>query len=108
MSFLAEETHEWLLAFYVDDELNLLATDTIAKGTIDSVTLDFGLVICRGRAIGAKGFFLVHNHPSGDATPSERDIALTQHLRRTSADLGIPLLDHFIVAGDNMEVVGTW
>ena len=105
---LSKETHEWLLAFYVDNELNLLATETIAKGGLDGVPVDFGAILCRGRALGAKGFLLVHNHPSGDATPSNTDIALTQRLRRTSAEFELPLLDHFVVAGGDMLQVGYW
>lgn len=105
---LSEATHEWLLAFYVDIELNLLATETVAKGGLDGVPVDFGAILCRGRALGAKGFLLVHNHPSGDPTPSKTDIALTQRLRRTSAEFEMPLLDHFVVAGGEMMQVGHW
>ena len=47
---------------------------------------------------GASGFVLVHNHPSGDPTPSQEDIDLTKNLQLAAGHLGIPLLDHVIVA----------
>jgi DNA repair protein RadC len=105
---LSEETHEWLLAFYVDKELNLLSTETVAKGGLDQCPIDFGAILCRGRALGAKGFLLVHNHPSGDPTPSKPDIAITQRLRRCSEEFEMPLLDHFVVAGEQMIQVVHW
>jgi DNA repair protein RadC len=45
---------------------------------------------------------------SGDPTPSESDIKTTTRLRRASEDLELPLLDHLIVAGDEMNSVGLW
>jgi DNA repair protein RadC len=49
---------------------------------------------------GPAGFIIVHNHHlSGCAEPSRADIEATKKLRRLSGELGVPLLDHFIVAG---------
>lgn len=106
--WLSDETHEWLLAFYVDALLNLLSVETVAKGDVGGVAIDVGKILCRGRALRAEGFLLVHNHPSGDARPSKADIAVTVKLRRTSEEMDMPLLDHFIVAGGQMRSVGHW
>jgi DNA repair protein RadC len=46
----------------------------------------------------ASAFLLVHNHPSGDPAPSEEDINFTQALARAGSVVGVPLLDHIIVA----------
>lgn len=78
----------------------------MARGSVAEVSIDVGTVIYRARSIGAQGFLLVHNHPSGDPTPSSADIKVTQRLRRISSELDVPLLDHFIVAGTRMEAVG--
>ena len=94
---LRDETIEWLLALFVDDDLNLLSVETIAKGGIGSVTVDKPRIICRGHVVGATGFILVHNHPSGDPTPSQSDIQLTRQLRRLAAEMEMPMLDHFVV-----------
>jgi len=49
---------------------------------------------------GAAAFVLVHNHPSGDPTPSPEDLHFTHALARASALLAIPLLDHVVVTKD--------
>ena len=51
----------------------------------------------------AVNILLVHNHPSGDPTPSDADIELTDNVREAGKQMGIPLLDH-IVIGDNRYV----
>lgn len=103
---LGEETHEWLLALFVDSDLNLLAVDTIARGSVSGCPISFARILCRGHALNAAGFILVHNHPSGDATPSSDDINITRRLRHTSVEMDLPLLDHFVIAGDEMRSVG--
>lgn len=103
---LPQEACEWLLALFVDDHLNLLAVDTVARGDISGCRVPFAHILCRGHALAATGFLLVHNHPSGDPTPSDTDIQLTRRLRRASEDLDMPLLDHFVIAGDDMVSVG--
>ena len=49
----------------------------------------------------AGGIVLVHNHPSGEMAPSDDDIALTRQIREVGDIIGIPLLDHVIIAGDD-------
>jgi DNA repair protein RadC len=48
----------------------------------------------------------VHNHPSGNPKPSKADIQITGRLRRASAELEMPMLDHLIIGGDQIESVG--
>jgi DNA repair protein RadC len=105
---LGEEAHEWLLALYVDAHFQLLAVDTIARGDVSSCALPFWKLIDRGKALDAAGFILVHNHPSGDPTPSYSDIRITRRLAHVSHELDVPLLDHLIVAGDKLGEVGEW
>ena len=50
---------------------------------------------------GASGIILIHNHPSGDTTPSPADLAVTRRIFEAGELLGIHLLDHIIVAGGN-------
>lgn len=108
VSSLSSETHEWLLALYVDVALNLLSVETVERGSVSGIDLDFGLILCRGRSLAAAGFILVHNHPSGELRASAADIVVTQRLRRASLDVDLPLLDHFIVAGGDIAGVGHW
>ncbi|MDB6098792.1 MAG: radC [Gammaproteobacteria bacterium] len=103
---LGSEVREWLLALYVDDDLNLLAVDTVGRGDVGSVKVGLARILCRGHMLDATGFILVHNHPSGDPSPSPTDLQTTVRLRRTSEDMEMPLLDHLIIAGEEMVSVG--
>jgi DNA repair protein RadC len=94
------------LALFVDDGLDLLAVDTIARGDISSCRPDIARILWRGDMVGAKAFILVHNHPSGDPRPSSTDIRFTRRLRRIADELNLPLLDHLIIAGEQMVSVG--
>ena len=105
---LGQEAHEWLMALYVDGHLQLLAVDTVARGDIGSCPVPFWKIISRAHAIKAQGFVLVHNHPSGDPRPSASDIQVTRRLARISQELDVPLLDHFIVAGDELCEIAEW
>lgn len=93
---------------YVDDKLGLLAVETLAVGSIGGAKINVGQLICRGRSLKAAGYFLVHNHPSGDPTPSQTDLNFTRRLLNTSADCDLPLLCHVIVAENGMKAVGNW
>lgn len=99
---LGEETHEWLLALYVDDDLQLLSVETIARGGISNCPVPKWHLISRAKALQAAGFILVHNHPSGDLQPSRADILVTQSVAMIAREFDAPLLDHFIIAGDKM------
>lgn len=105
---LSQEMREWVLALFVNDELGLLTVETVACGSISGAKVNIGQLICRGRSLRAAGFFLVHNHPSGDPTPSVADINFTRHLANTSAHCDMPMLCHVIVAKDGMKAVGGW
>ena len=59
-------------------------------------------------ADAANCFICVHNHPSGDPTPSEQDIQVTERLEKVAEIIGIPLIDHIIVAGDKALSIMEW
>jgi DNA repair protein RadC len=99
------ESHEWLLALYVDAEYQLLAVDTVARGDVGSCALPVWKLLERGHRLPAAAFILVHNHPSGDPRPSWSDINTTNRLAHVSRELGIPLIDHLIIAGTGMMSV---
>ena len=105
---LGEEAHEWLLALYVDKHFQLLAVDTVARGDAVSCELHFWKLIHTGHALKAAGFVLIHNHPSGDPTPSRSDVELTKRLYFTAKSMEMPLFDHLVVGKDRMVSVGYW
>lgn len=72
----------------------------IAKGTINLSLIDPKTIFKTILLSNASGFILVHNHPSGDATPSKQDYEITNMLKEASKLLDIKFIDH-IVIGDN-------
>ena len=103
---LREEAHEWLLALYVDADLQLLAVETVAQGSVSNCPLPFWRLLNQGCRLNAAGFILVHNHPSGDPTPSRDDVLMTVRLAHLAQELNVPLLDHLIIAGDEIRSCG--
>jgi DNA repair protein RadC len=96
VGFLA---HERLLALYVDSGLRLIQIRHIADGGWNhQMPMDARKIIQYALEVGASGFILVHNHPSGIPRPSTDDLACTSGLRRLAAELDLHLLDHLIIA----------
>ena len=71
-------------------------------GAWDQVAISIRTVALDALAFGAAGVVIAHNHPSGDATPSARDVAFTRALAAGLRTLEIMLLDHLVIAGDNV------
>ncbi len=96
LTFL-EERREHFLAVLLDTKNRLIRTETISIGTLDSSLVhprEVYRVIIRE---GAACWIAVHNHPSGDPTPSPEDLTITRRLREIGTLLGIELLDHIII-----------
>ncbi len=73
----------------------------LTVGTTASATIDLKQIFEEILKIGMSKFILVHNHPSGDATPSKQDIAITEQIRAGANLLGLQFIDH-IVIGDGV------
>ncbi len=102
---LAEESHEKILAIYVDQQLTLISAHVVGDGDVGGCDVDIGRIYSIGKRDGAAAFFLVHNHPSGDPTPSLQDFRITKRIFRIAEDLEMPLLDHFVVAKTGVRSV---
>ena len=74
-----------------------IKTEIIASGDLDRVSVSPRKVVECALAAKAAAVILVHNHPSGDPTPSMEDILLTKEIVRSAALLGIAVHDHIIV-----------
>lgn len=107
---LAGEPNEVISALYLDTKNRLLGTVRLSEGTIDRSPLFPRRVVeaaeearasaaLRGAlSARAKGVILVHNHPSGDVTPSPEDRALTEAVQQALVPVGLVLHDHLIVS----------
>lgn len=95
----AEMSHaprERARALYLNRRNYLIRDEILNEGTIDSVTIYVREIVRRALELGAASIVLVHNHPSGDHTPSTADNDLTRHLALAGATMGIVLHDHLI------------
>ena len=68
-------------------------------GARDQAAISIRTVAADALAFGATGVVIAHNHPSGDATPSARDVAFTRALATGLRTLEVVLLDHLVIAG---------
>ena len=96
------ETEQFRILF-LDRKNVLIADEAQAEGTVDHVPVYPREVMRRALDLNASALILVHNHPSGDPTPSEADIAMTNAIRTVGEALSITLHDH-IVIGKSCEL----
>ena len=88
-----EEVH----VAFVNSKNAVMATECLQRGTVDQSVVYVRKVIERTLAHKASGFLLVHNHPSGDPTPSSDDRDLTQALKAAAETVGVRFLDHLVI-----------
>lgn len=86
----------------------LLAEFPIARGTLSAVEVHPREVFRPLIRISAAAAILAHNHPSGDPTPSGEDLDLTRRLREVGDLVGIPIIDHIVVAGARYRSITEW
>lgn len=96
------ETEQFRILF-LDRKNVLIADEEQAKGTVDHVPVYPREVVKRALEVNASALIMVHNHPSGDPTPSQADIEMTLQVQEAAQVLGITLHDHLII-GKSREV----
>ncbi|GHD61524.1 DNA repair protein RadC [Thalassobaculum fulvum] len=89
---------EEVRVLYLDRKNRLIRDERQGRGTVDHTPLYPREVVKRALELGASALIVVHNHPSGDPSPSQADIAMTRQLSEAAAALGLVLHDHLIVA----------
>lgn len=82
---------------FLDKKNNLIADEVQGKGTVDHTPVYVREVVKRALELSATALILVHNHPSGDPTPSRADIDMTKQIMEAARPLGISIHDHIIV-----------
>ena len=100
---MAHRETEQFRVLFLDRKNVLIADEEQARGTVDHVPVYPREVVKRALELNASALILVHNHPSGDPTPSEADIAMTGRIRDAAEALGLALHDHLIV-GQSTEL----
>ena len=99
-NFLSSLDRECFLALHLDSKNKCIAQEIISLGTLNSTLVHPREVFKSAIKNNSNSIILVHNHPSGDPTPSNEDKKITKVLFKAGRILGIKVLDHVIVGKD--------
>lgn len=94
---MAYETKEQFRVLFLDKKNCLIADEVQQTGTIDHTPVYPREVLKRALELSASALILIHNHPSGDPTPSREDVVMTQKLKEAASALNIAIHDHIII-----------
>jgi DNA repair protein RadC len=94
---MAFEDHEEFRVLFLDRKNGLIADESQGTGTVDHTPVYPREVVKRALELAASAVILVHNHPSGDPTPSTQDVKMTLDIIAIAAPLGVTVHDHIIV-----------
>ncbi|WP_342077758.1 DNA repair protein RadC [Yoonia sp. SS1-5] len=94
---MAHRDTEQFRILYLDTKNVLIADEAQAQGTVDHVPVYPREVVKRALELNAAAIILVHNHPSGDPTPSAADIAMTEQINQAAKSLAVTVHDHLII-----------
>ncbi|MDY3974795.1 DNA repair protein RadC [uncultured Veillonella sp.] len=103
MERLRHEREEHFCAAFLNCKNKLIRLDTISIGGLTGSLAEQRSVFRRALEANAASLILIHNHPSGDASPSDEDVRITKIFKEAGDVMGIPVLDH-IVIGDGIYV----
>jgi DNA repair protein RadC len=94
---MAHRRTEEVRILFLNAKNMLLANEALWQGSVDEASVHVREVIARAIALGATALIVVHNHPSGDPTPSSQDIRLTRDLVEAGRHMKVTVHDHVIV-----------
>jgi DNA repair protein RadC len=94
---LAREKTEQFRVLFLDSRNRLIADEAQARGTVNHTPVYPREVVKRALELHATALILVHNHPSGDPTPSRADLDMTAEVKAAATALGITLHDHIVI-----------
>ncbi len=97
---LRYEQKEHFLVMLLDVRNRVLAMPTVSIGSLTASVAHPREIFREAIRYSAANLILIHNHPSGDPTPSREDIQITKQMMKAGEIMGIPVLDHVIIAGD--------
>ena len=99
---LQHEPREQFRVLYLDKKNQLILDEIQNRGTVDHAPVYPREVVRRGLEVSAASMILVHNHPSGDPTPSRADIDMTKQIVQAAKALNVEVHDHLIVGRDGV------
>jgi DNA repair protein RadC len=100
---LQHEAREQFRVLYLDRKNQLILDEVLNRGTVDHAPVYPREVVRRALEVSASAIILVHNHPSGDPTPSRADIQMTKQVVEAARSLGVEVHDHLIVGREGVS-----
>ena len=88
---------EHMIIVCLDPKLRITAVHTISIGTLTASIVHPREIFKIACVANASGMMMIHNHPSGDTTPSDEDNRITERIEECGKIMGIPLVDHLII-----------
>jgi DNA repair protein RadC len=99
-NFLRHETKEYFFALHLDGKNRIVCIDQVSVGSLNQSIVHPRETFKTALLSSAAAIILIHNHPTGDPTPSREDIEITKRLKEAGDLLGVKILDHIII-GDS-------
>ena len=100
-SKLGSMVTEYVLILFLNNDYTLVHEKIVSMGDLDSASVYKNMIITQATQNGSKSIVMIHNHPSGVAEPSDRDIQFTRELSFILSKVDIKLIDHIIVTKDD-------
>jgi DNA repair protein RadC len=100
MPHLQDLNHEVFYVLYLNQSCRLIREEKISSGGLTATVADTRMILKNSLLHNANNIIVAHNHPSGNKTPSQADIKLTQKIKESAALMDIKLVDHLIIAGN--------
>lgn len=95
-------SHERIRILHLDARNRLIRDEQVSEGTGTRVAMVVRSVVARAAELGSASIIVVHNHPSGDPTPSRQDMELTLRIAAEAGRHDITVIDHLIVGAENV------
>jgi DNA repair protein RadC len=96
-SFLQDETKEYFIALHLDGKNRIICVDICSVGSLNQSIVHPREVFKTALLSSAAALILMHNHPTGDPTPSQEDLEVTRRLRDAGELIGVKVLDHIVI-----------
>ncbi len=98
--FLMKETKEMFITLHLDGKNRIICMDLVSIGSLNQSIVHPREVFKTACLSNAAALILIHQHPTGDPSPSSEDIAITRRLKEAGEIMGIKILDHIIIGQD--------
>jgi DNA repair protein RadC len=98
-TYVSDLQYEEYRVIYMNRANRIERAEKISQGGVSGTVTDVRLIVKRGIELLASGMILCHNHPSGNTSPSDSDIRITQKIKEAASLFDMQVLDHIIVSG---------